>query len=54
MKDIFIKYGNKLEKDINSLYFLYGGKKEDWKGEDDEDDEEEGGAYHKTVNCSNQ
>ena len=27
MKDIFIKYGIKLEKDINSLYFLYGGKK---------------------------
>ena len=26
MKDIFIKYGIKLEKDINSLYFLYGGK----------------------------
>ena len=27
MKDIFIKYGIKLGKDINSLYFIYGGKK---------------------------
>ena len=27
MKDIFIKFGIKVEEDINSLYFLYGGKK---------------------------
>ena len=27
MKDIYIKFGIKFEKDINSLFFLYGGKK---------------------------
>ena len=37
--------------EANSSY--KGGKKEDWKGEDDDDEDEEG-AYHKTVNCSNQ
>ena len=25
MKDIFKRFGMKLEKDISSLYFLYGG-----------------------------
>jgi len=27
MKDIFIRFSTKVEADINSLYFLYGGKK---------------------------